>query len=483
MADRYDAAIIGAGADGLAAAALLGRAGLRVIVIERQPHPGGLLTTRQFHPGFFAAPFADDVPRIEGDLFWSLDLARHGAWRVPPSPALALWPDKTLLADCHPELAGDVRARRDAALTRARLPAPPPPSRWNPFARHSEPAWPAESWSHRSLADVASDAAANDEQAALLAAGALEGRAADPLAAGSALHLLARPAGGVWRGALGGLGTAFAAAAREAGATVACSLEVSDIRSRKGRVSGIGHADGSEIAARAVISTLDLKRTFLSLFAWSALPKPIVTRIANFRTAGSTARLLVALGERPEGLPRGPLHVAPDLRAMIEAHAAWRAGIVAERLPITLRFGSASDPALAPIGAAVMTATIGCVPFTPFDGVWTHEKRDLLAKRVLAAIEEVLSGIQKSILGYELLVPPDMEEALSATAGDLAGGEIAPDQMFAFRPGFERGAPHTPVDGLYIAGPSSAAGPLATGTAGAIAAQALLADLSAGRLP
>ena len=482
MAERYDAAIIGAGADGLGAAALLGRAGLRTVVIERQPRPGGILTTREFHPGFFAAPFADDIAPLEDALFWSLDLARHGAWLLPPSPALALWPDKTLAATCLPDLADSIRVRRAAALARASL-AVSPPSRWNPFARHSDPAWPAESWSHRALADVAGEYEDDDEQSALLAAGALEGRAADPLAPGTALHLLAGGAGGVWRGGLGALGNALASAAREAGAEIACRQEVSDIRCHKGRVSGIGHADGSEIAARAVISTLDLKRTFLSMFAWNALPKPAIGRIANFRTAGSTARLLVALGERPEGLPRGPVRVMPDLRRMVEAHAAWRGGVVPEHLPITLRFCSASDPALAPIGAAVMTATIACVPHTPFDGVWTHDKRDLLAKNVLAAIEDVLSGIQKSILGYELLVPPDMEEALSATAGDLTGGEIAPDQMFAWRPGFERGAPHTPVDGLYLAGPSSAAGPLATGAAGAIAAAALIADLRAGRLP
>ncbi|MEI9988902.1 MAG: FAD-dependent oxidoreductase [Rhizomicrobium sp.] len=481
MAERYDAAIIGAGADGLAAAALLGRAGLRAVVLERQPGPGGVLVTKQFHPGFFASPFADDIAPIDDSLFWSLDLARHGAWAMPPAPETAAWPDKKLIADPFAELHATIDARRGAALARARLPSPPP-SRWNPFATHREAPWPAEDWNHRALADLVAAFAPNQEQAALAAAGALEGRAADPLAAGTALHLLARPAGGVWRGGLGGLGIALAAAAREAVAEIACGLEVSDIRSHKGRVAGVGHADGSEVAARAVISTLDLKRTFLSMFPWSELPKEAIGRIAHFRTAGSTARLLVALGERPDAAPRGALHVMPDISRLVEAHAAWRGGVLAEHLPITLRFCSASDPALAPIGAATMTATVGCVPFTPFDGAWTHEKRDLLAQRIFAAIEEVLPGIRKNVLGFELLVPPDLEEALSATAGDLAGGEIAPDQMFAFRPGFARGGPRTPVDGLYLAGPSSAAGPLATGTAGAIAAEALIADLRAGRL-
>ncbi len=76
-----------------------------------------------------------------------------------------------------------------------------------------------------------------------------------------------------------------------------------------------------------------------------------------------------------------------------------------------------------------------------------------------------------------------MEEALSATAGDLAGGEIAPDQMFAFRPASPKPARARRWTGSISPGPSSAAGPLATGAAGTVAAEALLADLRAGRLP
>ncbi len=142
-----------------------------------------------------------------------------------------------------------------------------------------------------------------------------------------------------------------------------------------------------------MISTLDLKRTFLSLFAWSELPKPAIARIGNFRAAGATARLLVALGERPARLPRGPLHVMPDIRGLVEAHAAWRGGVLAERLPLTLRFGSACDPALAPIGAAVMTVTAGCVPHTRSTASGRTTRRDALARRILAAVEEVLPGL------------------------------------------------------------------------------------------
>ncbi|HJW41624.1 MAG TPA: NAD(P)-binding protein [Rhizomicrobium sp.] len=485
MAERYDAAIVGAGPDGLAAATLLAGAGLRTIMLEHQPQSGGMFVTREFHPGFFAAPFADEAPPLDDALFWRLDLARHGAWKIPASRPIALWPDRRLEREPFVDLFAEVERRRANALALANRPAPSPPPRWNPFARRTRLAWPAEDWSHRSLAALAAEHAPSEAQAALLVAGALEGRAADPYAAGSALHLLAPGSGEAWRGALGGLGTALAAAAREAGAEIVTGVGLGDIRCHKGRVSGVGHADGNETAARAVISTLDLKRTFLGLFSWSTLDKGAVNRIANFRIAGATARLLVALSERPSltgGLPRGAIQIAPELRQMVEAHAAWKSGVVPERPPMTLYFGSASDPALAPIGAAVLTATIGCIPHTPFDGVWTHDKRELLTRRLLTQIEEVLPGIGRTVLATELLVPPDMEEALGATAGDLWGGEIAPDQMFAWRPGFARDCPHTPVDGLYLAGPSTAAGPLQTCASGVIAAEALIADLRAGRL-
>jgi phytoene dehydrogenase-like protein len=73
------------------------------------------------------------------------------------------------------------------------------------------------------------------------------------------------------------------------------------------------------------------------------------------------------------------------------------------------------------------------------------------------------------------IVPPDIEAALGLTGGDLDGGALAPDQMLSFRPG-----PRTQVPGLYLAGPSSAAGPLGLGAAGIAAAVAVMTDLSTG---
>jgi phytoene dehydrogenase-like protein len=480
---RYDACVIGAGADGLAAAATLAKAGLKTIVVERAEHTGGRLALREFHPGFHASPFCDELAPIPAEIFHDLDLARRGAIFAPAPTALALWPDRRgvlLLSDSSAP--SNLLRRAARAADEARLRAgrdAEPPVRRPLFARAPprEP-WLGEDWLGAALSDVVDRTIADPDAAALVIALALQGRAADPYSRGSALHLLAPGCGG---GGLvtGALGDALAAAAREAGAEIVCGAEVADIRQAKGRVSAIGLADSTEIEARAVLSTLDLKRTFLSLFQWDALPKPVAHRVAGFRMAGSTARLLLALDRSPDiqaGALRGPIAVAPDPADMAEAYAAWRSGTIPHHLPMCLRLVSAGDPALAPAGCAVLTATLGCIAPRLFDGPWTHEKRDALRDRALAAIETILPGTSASVVAAELIVPPDIEEALGATDGDLWGGEIAADQMFDLRPGFEIASPRTPIGGLYLAGPSSAAGPLGTCAAGVIAARAMIAD-------
>lgn len=484
----YDAAIIGAGADGLAAAVVLARAGLKTIVVERNAHSGGRTTTREFHPGFRASVYGDEIAPVPREIFWSLDLARHGALFLPPRSSLALWEDGRAsclaLADDANGLIGESRRRVCAMLARAQADAAR-----QPFLPSFKPraSWPAEDWAGLSLGDLAARCAADDGERAHLIAWALSGRAADPDLAGSAVHLLAPGSGGsgIVRGGLGALTAALEAAAREAGVALSFGLDVSDIRRSRGRAAGLTLADGSEIAARAVISTLDLKRTFLSLFSWTALPRKLVGRVNGFRMAAGTARLLVALDTLPE-IPgvseapeaaHGPIHISPAASTAVSALIAWRSATLPDVLPLTVRFPSAVDPSLAPAGAATMTVTIGAVPGKLFDGAWTREKRDLLRDRALKAIEAVLPGVSNRVRASELITPPDIEEALGLTDGDLWGGEIAPDQFFSTRPWTEGpAAPRTPVKGLYLAGPSTTAGVQASCASGIAAARALLAD-------
>ena len=439
---RYDAAIIGAGANGLTAAAVLIRAGLKVLVIERAARPGGRLVTDDFHPGFAASVFADRVPAIPPAVTAALDLIVPLHVEEPPH---------------------DICLRRDGALARifsdARM-----PHRQTPLARLQRaimpalpgPAWPGQDLAARALSEWPD-----------LQAWALLGRATDPDLAGSAMSLLALAGAAPRRGGLGAIGEAFIGAA--ASAPFHLGLEASEIAVESGRLSsravGVLLADGSRIQADAVISTLDIKRSTLALFPWAVLPPVMTAGAAHFRMGGGTARLLLAL-KRPSGCG-APLLLPGDGTAP----AAFRRGAVPQRPALLIDPVSVRDPSLAPEGAAVLTVTMTGIPAQLFDGAWTVAARAGLAAAALRRIEAALPGTLAALAGIRVIVPPDMEARLGASEGDLDGGQLSPDQMLSLRPGAR-----TKLPGFYLGGASAAAGPLGTGAAGYAAALSLLAD-------
>jgi len=435
---RYDAAIIGAGANGLTAAAILARAGLTTLVVERADHAGGRLVTDSFHPGFAASAFAERVPEI-------------------PAEILSLGIDAKLQVESLPE---DLRLRRDAALAQIFAEAREP-CRRDPLSRLRRMLWPAPPivWPGRDLATRALTDWPH------LSAWALLGRATDPALAGSALALLALAGAEPVRGGLGALAGAFAAIAQ--GAELRLGLEAGEVTVHRGRVAGLHLSDGSGVQADAVISTLDLKRSTLSLFPWAVLPPSMTRAAGNFRMGGGTARLLLALkGASPCATPL-------LLPADSEARSAFRHGAMPAASQMLIDPVSVRDPSLAPDGGSTLAVTLSCIPLRLFDGAWTQACRLRLAASALKRIEAVLPGTLAAVIGLRLIAPPDIEDRLGASAGDLDGGQLAPDQMLGFRPGAR-----TCLPGFYLGGSSSAAGPLGTGAAGFAAATALLADRS-----
>jgi phytoene dehydrogenase-like protein len=441
---RYDVAIIGAGADGLAAASLLARAGRRVTVLERAPHAGGRCVTSEFAPGFLASPFADTVPS-------------------PPPALLPLLGLSGLLEDFAP-VGADIMRRRGRALARLleEALAPAPQGFWQQIRTHLAPgerSWPGADWADQSIAALRDHAGQQDWRAALV------GRATDPELAGSALTLFAAPQSRVRCGGLGTVGAALQGAVLRAGAELRLEAEVTEILLSRGGVGGVALADGERLEASTVISTLDLKRTYLGLFRWSDLPPGLLHQAGAWRMGAARARLLLAL-ESPPTFTR-PFFVPGGAAARRQ----FRHGVLPLAPSMLVDPVSARDPSLAPDGRAVLTLTLSAIPARLFDGDWTQEKREALLARVLARLQPLALP---RLLAAATIVPPDMEAALGLSGGDLDGGMLAPDQMLAFRPSMR-----TPVPGLYLAGPSSAAGPLGLGVAGISAALALMADISA----
>ena len=83
--ERYDAVIVGAGHNGLVAAAYLAKAGLRTLVLERRSRAGGALATEEVAPGVRAPVAADGVGGLRAGVIRELQLASHGFRAVEPN--------------------------------------------------------------------------------------------------------------------------------------------------------------------------------------------------------------------------------------------------------------------------------------------------------------------------------------------------------------------------------------------------------------
>lgn len=238
---------------------------------------------------------------------------------------------------------------------------------------------------------------------------------------------------------------------------------------------GVDTTDGETIEAETIVTSLDPKTVFLELMGPGLLDHRFEQRILNYRARGLRSQLLLAL-DRPPELPldstASHLRIIGSLDEIERSFDPIKYGRYAEHATLEVYLPSVTHEDLAPAGHAVASVNIHYTPYF-LEGGWTDAARERLTRLTIETLEARLPGIAESVVGHELLTPPDIEERYGVSGGHVFQGEHALDQLLV-RPVPECSQYATPFEGLYLCGGGSFPGGGLTCTPGALAARAVL---------
>ena len=529
---KYDAIVVGAGHNGLVAAAYLARAGLHVSVLETRAQLGGMCFTSEILPGVRVPALAHTVGRLRPSVARELGLRAHGLKLVQPEVrvfapqpdgrALTLWGDAQRTAA---DLAGnDLVSGSDAdkyaavdeklrglgrALSRILGRVPPDVAaadladafgglRAGIAARLR--ARPADAELLRvmpmAVHDLVGEWLESDALRAAMAARSVLYTGLGPRMPGTAAVLLTDIAGNdgglagqavFARGGPSALIEALAGAAKAHGVEIRTGARVVRVHGDGERVLGVSLARGSDVDAPIVVSSLDPRTTLLDLLEPEVLGPRLSWRASNIRQAGATAKVNFALRDLPT-FPaaggdarrlRGRILVAPSMRYLELAQRPAKYGDTADEPLVEATIPSLVDPGL--ITPKRRGARVKHVLSAVVQVVAADADAGAVGDLVTRTLENYAPGFAELVEAREVLTPADVEREYGAAGGHPMHTEVDLAQWFAWRPLHGYGRYRMPLDGLYLAGSGAHPGGGVTGSPGRLAARAILDDVRRGR--
>lgn len=534
--DTFDAIIAGSGHNGLTTACYLARAGLRVLVVEKNDWIGGAAVSRSLHDGWTYSNCSYVCSLLRREIIRDLELPKFGLQVIPYEGGATFTPEGDYFAyysdhdALHRELARqsprDVDAYdrfSQAVMRQCRFIRPfllrtaPDPTSLKPkdlgellyLVKKANDLGARELgetqrfWT-MSIADFLDEHFESDVVKAHIAGGGIIGTGLGVYSPGTAYVLLHHYMGdvdgsiGAWGFARGGMGSitkALAASFESSGGTIVAGSGVDEFLVSNGRITGVALDNGDVYHAPLVASNMDVRRTFINHTNERDLPSEFVTAVRRFKTRGSSGKINVSLDRFPN-FPAAPdgarflsgdMHCSTSLQELEQAYDDWKEGRWSQQPYFDMLIPTQIDPTMAPPGKHMMTVFVQYAPYDlEVNGVrsaenWDETQRQAFATCVFDKMEQACPGIRDHIVHAEIRSPYELEKEVGLTEGNIFQGELTFDQLLFNRPVPGYAQYRTPIKGMYLVGSSAHPGGGVMGAPGANAAREILHDVGKGR--
>ncbi|MFJ6656414.1 phytoene desaturase family protein [Streptomyces sp. NPDC091377] len=526
--NRYDAVIVGGGHNGLVTAAYLGRAGLRVALLESRPGLGGPCGGYEFLPGR-SLSFTNSPGSLNPAVVAELELARHGLRFVTVDPTVVHrfeegcfvgWRDPARvdaqLDSFAPGEAVRYRALIDGlerlgARLQVRLDRPPPETHLLK-KRLSDAADLRlfEQVFDGGLTALLDHHLRSDRAKALLMLLALNAQLVPPTTPGTAVGLMMRPfalaaaagAGndaaerlalrgstGLPVGSMSAIVDALAGACREHGVDLRTGTPAARVLHGPDGVRGVVTPTGEEFTAPRVISTVNPHHLFRDLLDEEVMGPGVRDTVLTTPMRGSAFKVVLEVDSLPPyaGLPRDTdpeavracqFRFGSSPRSIEQAITAALDGRCGDELLLWGLTPTLTSPGLTPGPTHLISVNAWHAPYRPHDGPWDAVRTERFGQRCVEQLGLLMPGLADRIVAHRFMNPVEMERELGLVGSNITHGDMLPAALFGARPHPALAAYRTPLPGFYVGGSGTWPGGYVTGTPGRNAATAVLRDLA-----
>ncbi len=513
--EKVDGIVIGAGHNGLIAAAYLARAGLKMLIVERNPEIGGGTTTDEVTlPGFRHNLHANfHFGCVDTPWFRDLDLNRYGFSYILPPVMIAMTcqdgscmtfhqdPDKTYAsiarisktdAETFRELHERFSVRlRPTIMSFAFSPPPVVEEKWNQFKGADADA--LRSYIELSVNEAIEKTFEHDKVRNWFRL-IIHARTVDFDTKGSGgflpaifsgLHRTAIAMGGSLE-----LPRALVRIIGECGGAVVTDSTVREIVMDSGQARGVVMEDGTRYeASKCVLSAIDAPQT-VRLAGEAAFDDDVVEKMRNWKWGHHTLLTIhLALNEPPQ---YASASFDPDINRTLNVFMGPEtsdgfyenmAELDQNKMPSRPMGNGACntliDPTYAPAGKHVAFWW----PFARFnlDGDaknWDNVREEATRHLIQSWGRYAPNVNEDNILGSYIFTPLDISRRnINMEHGAVQSGAYDPDQSGIHRPHVSMSNARTPVPGLYLCGSTTGAGGGMSGAPGYNAANTVAEDL------